>query len=112
MLVLSCLGMVGAVRQWMLDRNQEMQIRVILGATPATLARRTVWQASGVLFAGIAIGLLIAFWGARVIGTGLVGARFTVLDVLPGVAIAVMIVVSISYLGAMSAASNLRVTRQ
>ena len=111
MMLLSCLGVSAAVRQWIIDRRREMQIRVVLGATPVRLAVRTVGLTLAVLAAGVIVGLSLTLGAARVLESKLIGVTISFIDVLPGVGLAILIVLVVSLYGAARAVSNLLVQR-
>jgi hypothetical protein len=107
MLLLSCVGVFGSVRQWLSVRQKEMRIRVMLGATPAVLVARTLWNAASLLAGGALIGVLLAFWTVHLVGTGVLRVELAFADIVPGLTGAVLIVLVVSYIGASRVALDL-----
>ncbi|AHG93852.1 permease (plasmid) [Gemmatirosa kalamazoonensis] len=67
-LALAVVGVYGVVAYGVTQRQREMGVRVALGAGRARVLRLVVSQALGPVWAGVAIGLLGALAGARVLG--------------------------------------------
>jgi hypothetical protein len=111
MMLLSCLAVSGSVRQWIAERRREMQIRVVLGATPMRLVVHTVSLTLGVFAAGVILGLSLTLAAARVIESRLIGVNISLADVMPGIGVATLIVLVVSLGGAARAVSKLLVER-
>ena len=74
-LLLTALGIYGVVSLLVSQRSQEIGIRVALGATPESVTRLVVWQASMWIGIGVAAGILGALVASRWIGSLLFGIR-------------------------------------
>ena len=61
-LLLGCIGLYGVLSYSVARRTQEFGVRLALGARPFDLTRDVLGDASRVVVAGAAIGLLVAFW--------------------------------------------------
>lgn len=74
-LVLAALGIFGLMAYTVAQRNQEMGIRIALGADRPAIRRLVVWSGMRLALAGIAIGLAAAFVLTRLIASLLFGVR-------------------------------------
>jgi predicted permease len=72
-LLLGVIGIYGAMSYIVSQRTGEIGIRLALGAEPGSVARMIVWQGGAVALAGIAVGLVSAFAGSRLIQSLLYG---------------------------------------
>jgi ABC-type antimicrobial peptide transport system permease subunit len=79
----------------------------MLGATPAVLVARTLWNAASLLAGGALIGVLLAFWTVHLVGTGVLRVELAFADIVPGLTGAVLIVLVVSYIGASRVALDL-----
>ena len=61
-LLLGCIGLYGVLSYSVARRTQEFGVRLALGARPFDLTRDVLGDASRVVVAGAAIGLLAALW--------------------------------------------------
>jgi putative ABC transport system permease protein len=66
-LLLALVGMVALVGQVVADRMRELAIRVVLGSTPAAALRLTLRAVTRPAAAGLAAGLLVAWWAVGLI---------------------------------------------
>jgi predicted permease len=76
-LLLTAVGIYGVVSLSVNQRTQEIGVRMALGATPTTVVRMMVWQASLWIGLGAAAGILGSLAAARWIGSLLFGIRAT-----------------------------------
>jgi putative ABC transport system permease protein len=74
-LLLTAIGIYGVVSLLVSQRTQEIGIRMALGATPGSVTKMMVWQASVWIGAGAAAGILGSVAAARWIGSLLFGIR-------------------------------------
>jgi predicted permease len=72
-LTLGVIGIYGVMSYVVTQRTGEIGVRLALGAEPAGVARMIVRQGGLVALAGIALGLVIALSGSRLIGSLLYG---------------------------------------
>jgi putative ABC transport system permease protein len=72
-LVLGTVGVYGVTAEAVARRSKEMGIRIALGASPRDIARVIVGQGFGLAASGIAIGLVGALAGSRVLVSVLYG---------------------------------------
>ena len=68
-LLLAALGIYGVISFAVLQRQQEIGIRMALGATPAGVLRSVMGQTSALVLIGAVCGLPLAFFVGRVIGS-------------------------------------------
>ncbi|HEU4787767.1 MAG TPA: FtsX-like permease family protein, partial [Gemmatimonadaceae bacterium] len=66
-------GLYGVISFVVTQRTREFGIRVALGATASHVARSVVARGFLLSVEGIAIGLVAAAWGARLLGSALYG---------------------------------------
>ncbi len=76
-LLLTAVGIYGVVSLSVNQRTQEIGVRMALGATPTTVVRMMVWQASLWIGLGAAAGIFGSLVAARWIGSLLFGIRAT-----------------------------------
>ncbi|HSQ29810.1 MAG TPA: ABC transporter permease [Gemmatimonadaceae bacterium] len=94
-LLLSAIGLYGVISFVVTQRTREIGIRVALGATAGHVARAVVARGFLLSVEGIAIGLIAAVWGARLLSSALYGV--SVVDPLSyGVTAAVLLVISLA----------------
>jgi predicted permease len=74
-LVLCIAGIYGLLAYLVTQRTRELGIRIALGAQRVRLMAMVLRQASGMLMAGVAAGLLLAYLTSRVVGTLLYGVK-------------------------------------
>ncbi len=74
-LLLACVGIYGVLAYLMGQRVPEIGVRMALGATPASIHRMVLRQSLGMVFAGVGVGLLLAFVSARVLVDSVNGMR-------------------------------------
>jgi hypothetical protein len=70
---LAALGLYSVLAFWVTQRTQEIGVRMALGAQRADILRMVVRQGMGAAAAGIALGTLLAFAGARAASSVLLG---------------------------------------
>jgi putative ABC transport system permease protein len=92
-LVLACVGLYGVISYAVTQRTRELGVRMALGASRRRVMLMVLGQSGQVVFAGIAVGLVAAFFAVRLMAALLYGvdARdlttfFTVPVVLAGTA--------------------------
>ena len=76
-LVLAAVGTYGVTRVFVARRRREIGIRVALGATPAKILSRVMLQTFMPALTGVGLGLAVAYFGARLIGSLLIGVAPT-----------------------------------
>jgi putative ABC transport system permease protein len=86
-LLLSSVGIYGVLSNMVAQRTREFGIRVALGATPAHLMRGVMKDGARLTGAGLAIGLVGAFLGTRLLSKLLYGVRPTDAITFVGVAL-------------------------
>jgi putative ABC transport system permease protein len=105
-LLLAALGVYGTIAYIVAQRSREFGIRLVLGAEVAELTMALVMKGIWLIAAGIAIGVVLAFAGSRLIAALLYGV--TVFDV----ATLVSVVLVVGVIGvAATALSTVRVGR-
>lgn len=72
-LVLCAVGIFGVMSFTVVQRTREIGVRIALGAAPQSVVRMVVGGALGLALAGVAIGLLTAAAGARLLSSLLFG---------------------------------------
>lgn len=76
-LVLAVVGIYSVVSYAAAQRTQEIGIRVAMGASPREILKMVLRQGLGVVGIGLAVGLLVAFVGTRVMSNLIVGIKPT-----------------------------------
>jgi predicted lysophospholipase L1 biosynthesis ABC-type transport system permease subunit len=74
-LVLCIAGIYGLLAYLVTQRTRELGIRIALGAQRSRLMSMVLRQASAMLIAGLAVGLLLAYATSRIVGTLLYGVK-------------------------------------
>lgn len=74
-LVLCIAGIYGLLAYLVTQRTRELGIRIALGAQRVRLMAMVLGQAAGMLMAGLAVGLLLAYATSRVVATLLYGVK-------------------------------------
>ena len=92
-MVLAAVGIYGVVAYGVAQRRREMGVRIALGARGTDVVRMVVTRSLRPVVAGVAIGLAVAFAGARVLQRLLYGTGVHELDIYIGVA-AVLITIA------------------
>jgi predicted permease len=72
-LLLAAIGLYGVLSYGVSRRTGEIAIRIALGARPSTVTSMILRETVGVVVAGLALGGVLAFVGARLIGSRLHG---------------------------------------
>jgi ABC-type antimicrobial peptide transport system permease subunit len=68
-LLLACVGVYGLLSYLVAQRTREMGIRMALGARSSTVVRLVVARGLAMALPGIALGLMAAYWLARLLDT-------------------------------------------
>jgi predicted permease len=76
-LILAVVGIYSVVSYAAAQRTQEIGIRVAMGASPREIFKMVLRQGLGVVGIGLAVGLLVAFAGTRVMSNLIVGIKPT-----------------------------------
>ena len=74
-LVLACVGLYGVISYAVAQRTRELGVRMALGATRRTVMLMVFGQSGLVVLAGIAIGLVAAFFSVRIMAALLYGVE-------------------------------------
>ena len=74
-LVLAAIGIYGLMAYTVTQRNQEMGIRMALGADRSAIRGLVVWSGMRLAIAGIAVGMMAAFGLTRLMSSFLFGVR-------------------------------------
>jgi putative ABC transport system permease protein len=74
-LVLACVGLYGVVSYAVAQRTRELGVRMALGATRSRVVLIVFGQSGRVVFAGVAVGLVAAYFAVRVMGALLYGVE-------------------------------------
>ena len=74
-LVLAAIGIYGLMAYTVTQRNQEMGIRMALGADRSAIRRLVVWSGMRLAIAGIALGMIAAFGLTRLLSSILFAVR-------------------------------------
>ena len=74
-LLLSSLGLYGVTTYAVTRRRIEIGVRVALGATPANVVTLLLSRVLAVVLAGLAIGVPIALWTSKLVGSLLYGVE-------------------------------------
>ena len=74
-IALAAIGLYGVIAYGVSRRRQELGIRLALGATPTAVVRMVVREGLGLAIAGIAVGLVAAAYGSRLLATLLYEVR-------------------------------------
>jgi predicted permease len=83
-LVLTGVGLYGVVSTSVAQRSREFGVRIALGARPSDLLRGVMREAGTLVAMGAVAGLVVSFFGARVLESTLTGAgTFTPMVTLP-----------------------------
>jgi putative ABC transport system permease protein len=72
-LVLACIGLYGVISYAVAQRTRELGVRIALGATRANVLGLVFGQSGKLVVAGVAVGLVGAYFGVRVLDSLLYG---------------------------------------
>jgi predicted permease len=72
-LVLACIGLYGVMAYSVAQRTREIGIRMALGASGSSIARTIITRGAALGGAGAIVGLVLAYWGTRIIQGSLFG---------------------------------------
>jgi putative ABC transport system permease protein len=84
-IVLAAVGIYGAMACAVRERTREFGVRLALGQPPRALIRATLWQSARLGVAGAALGLVVVFILARILGDALYLVRGSHSGLLYGV---------------------------
>ena len=103
--VLAALGLYGLLAYNVARRINEIGIRVALGATRTDITRMVLREAFGMSAAGLAIGVLLAYWGKRFVASLIPGLPVqSVVPIVFGAAVMVALALLAAYTPARRAA--------
>lgn len=88
-LLLSSVGIYGVLSYVVAQRTRDIGIRMALGATPSLVMRDVLWYGLRLTIVGLAVGLVGAFGGTRLLSSLLYGVRST--DAITFAAVSVML---------------------
>ena len=74
-LVLACVGLYGVISYAVAQRTRELGVRMALGASRRTVMLMVFGQSGRVVFAGIGVGLVAAFFAVRIMAALLYGVE-------------------------------------
>ena len=89
-LLLAAIGVYGLVAQSVAERTREMGIRLALGATPRHIVRQAAAPGIFLALAGVACGLILSFFAARLLTSLIYGVSPT--DPLTFIAVACLLI--------------------
>ena len=105
-LILGLVGLYGALSYIVAERTREIGVRMALGAQPERVRRMIVIQGGQVVIAGVAVGLIAAFFSTRALGRLLYGVETLDLSTFAGMSAGMVLTGLIaSYLPARRASS-------
>ena len=82
-LVLSTIGIYGVMAYYVQQHTKDISIRLALGGSPGDVLRLVVGQGMQVVATGVAVGVVVAFVGTRLMSTVLFGVGATDAVTLP-----------------------------
>jgi len=104
-LLLSAVGIYGVISYLVSQRRPEIGIRLALGATSSQVVRLVVLQSARLAVVGVALGLVAAVFGSRLLVALLYGVQATDVVVLAGgTALLLLVVLAASWVPALRAA--------
>lgn len=95
-LVLAALGLYGLVAQGLTRRRRELGIRLVMGAEPVKLVRTALRRPLGLALAGLAVGIVIAWWTSTFLTPLLFGVEPRDPSTLVAVTLVVLAVTSVA----------------
>jgi putative ABC transport system permease protein len=105
-LILGLVGLYGALSYIVAERTREIGVRMALGAQPERVRRMIVIQGGQVVIAGVAVGLIAAFFSTHALGRLLYGVETLDLSTFAGMSAGMVLTGLIaSYLPARRASS-------
>ncbi len=89
-LLLAAIGIYGLIAQSVSQRTREMGIRLALGATAGNIVRQTAAPGITLAIAGVACGLILAFFATRLLTSLIYGVSAT--DPITFIAVAALLI--------------------
>ena len=89
-------GVYGTTSYIVTQRTSEIGVRLALGADPGNVAWMIVWQGAVVAMTGVAVGLVAAFFGTRLMESLLYGVSPRAPSVLASASLALIFVAVIA----------------
>jgi predicted permease len=68
-LILGAVGLYGVLSYVVAERTREIGVRMALGATAGAVRSQVMWQGARVVLAGLVLGIGVALWSTRLLGT-------------------------------------------
>jgi putative ABC transport system permease protein len=86
-LFLAAIGIYGVLSYFVVQRNQEIGVRMALGAQRSNVLRLILGQGARLIGIGVAIGIVVGVWAARALTSLLFGVKSTDLPTFIGVSV-------------------------
>lgn len=86
-LLLAMIGLYGVIAYSTIQRTAEIGVRMAIGAQRSDVVRMVLGEGSRLAIAGVVIGMIAAYWSARLLTTFLYGVRTTDFSAFAGSAI-------------------------
>jgi putative ABC transport system permease protein len=90
--LISMIGIFGALSYWVKSRERDIAVRFAIGADQSRIIRQVVSQGLSLVLVGIALGLILSFWLARFLGNRVEGLAHLAWFDLAGVGVALLFI--------------------
>ena len=91
-LLLAMIGLYGVMAYSTMQRTTEIGVRMAIGAQRSDVVRMVLGEGTRLAVAGVVIGMIAAYWSARLLTTFLYGVSTTDLAAFAGSAICLFVV--------------------